>query len=52
MYNRIIYIIGIALRESAVTGRRRGTEKGENIYLKYMCKESKNNKQVFYTRVN
>ncbi len=33
MYNRIIYIIGIALRESAVTGRRRGTEKGENIYL-------------------
>ena len=32
MYNRIIYIIGIELRESAVTGRRRGTEK-ENIYL-------------------
>ena len=50
MYNRIIYIIGIALRESAVTGRRRGTEKGK--YLSNMCKESKNDKQVFYTRVN
>ena len=33
MYNRIIYIIGIELRESAVTARRRGKEKGENIYL-------------------
>ena len=49
MYNRIIYIIGIELRESAVTGRRRGTEKGENIYLICVKNLKITNKYILHT---